>query len=67
MLVNISFEDEEHLEYVDIINMPDEMAENLDEAVKEFFKWIFDSDRWTELQSSMTYDGQVNCRYSFKY
>lgn len=42
MLVNISFEDEEHLEYVDIINMPDETAGNLDEVVNEFFKWMFD-------------------------
>lgn len=29
MLVNISFEDEEHLEYVDIINMPDELEGDL--------------------------------------
>ena len=42
MLVNISFEDEEHLEYVDIINMPDEIAGNLDEVVNEFLKWMFD-------------------------
>ena len=42
MLVNITFDDEESLEYVDIVNIPDEVAENLDEVVNEFFKWMFD-------------------------
>ena len=42
MLVNITFDDEESLKYVDIINIPDEVAGNLDEVVNEFFKWMFD-------------------------
>ena len=42
MLVNITFDDEESLKYVDIVNIPDEVAENLDEVVSEFFKWMFD-------------------------
>lgn len=42
MLVNITFDDEESLRYVDIVNIPDEVAENLDEVVSEFFKWMFD-------------------------
>ena len=42
MLVNITFDDEESLEYVDIVNIPDEVAGNLDEVVNEFFKWMFD-------------------------
>ena len=42
MLVNITFDEEESLRYVDIVNIPDEVAENLDEVVSEFFKWMFD-------------------------
>lgn len=42
MLVNITFDDEESLRYVDIVNIPDEVAENLDEVVSEFYKWMFD-------------------------
>ena len=42
MLVNITFDDEESLRYVDIVNIPDEVAGSLDEVVSEFFKWMFD-------------------------
>lgn len=42
MLVNISFDDEEILEYVDIINMPNEIERDLDEVVNEFLTWLFD-------------------------
>lgn len=42
MLVNITFDDEESLKYVDIVNIPDEAVGNLDEVVSEFLKWMFD-------------------------
>lgn len=42
VLVNITCDDEENLRYVDIIMIPDEVAENLDQVVNEFFNWMFD-------------------------
>ena len=42
MLVNITFDDEESLKYVDIVSVPDEVAGNLDEVVNDFLKWMFD-------------------------
>lgn len=42
MLVNITCDDEENLRYVDIIMIPDEVTENLDQVVNEFFNWMFD-------------------------
>lgn len=42
MLVNISFDDEDNLRYVDIVNMPSEIVDNLDEVVNKFFAWMFD-------------------------
>lgn len=42
MLVNITFDDEDNLRCVDIVDMPNEIVNNLDEVVNEFFAWMFD-------------------------
>jgi len=38
MLVNISFDDEESIRCVDIVSIPDEIADNLEKVVNEFFR-----------------------------
>lgn len=63
MLVNISFDDEEDLEYVDIINMPDEIERDLDEVVNEFLRWLF--DKTNDHKYWVIEDGQKSfCSYS---
>ncbi len=42
MLANISFDDEESIRCVDIVSIPDEIADNLEKIVNEFFRWMFD-------------------------
>lgn len=41
MLVNITFDDEDNLGCVDIVNIPNEIVGNLDEVVHEFLAWMF--------------------------
>lgn len=41
-MVNITYDDEEDLRYVDIVMIPDKIAEKLDQVERGFFTWMFD-------------------------
>lgn len=45
MLVNVSFEEkEESLTYVDVIDVPQKIAMNIDSLQAKFFEWMFDKE-----------------------
>ena len=43
MLVNVSFDDEgEELDFVDVIEVPDKIIEQLNSIQRDFLSWMFD-------------------------
>ena len=62
MLVNVSFDDEEAVQEVDIIEIPDMTGGKLDELQREFLLWLFNKENnheyWIEV------DGEkIGCSY----